>query len=139
MTLNVAKSSSQANYCKYAVKNIFTDTLWGLTLSCSNVRLLFPTILFAFKKKKKKSTIDCLYPFQRKVNKFPVPSKHFPLNITLCSSLNFSICSLDEKLISLDTDLHFKIRLGTRAKEEKVNFTFISCVKYAKPLQKAFT
>ena len=91
------------------------------------------------KKKKKKSTIDCLYPFQRKVNKFPVPSKHLPLNITLCSSLNFSICSLDEKLISLDTDLHFKIRLGTRAKEEKVNFTFISCVKYAKPLQKAFT
>lgn len=47
-----------------------------------------------------------------------IPSKHFPLNITLCSNLNFCISSLEEKLISLDTDLHFNIRFGTRAKNK---------------------
>ena len=98
--------------------------LWKLVLLCLNIRILPPAILFIFKKKS--LTIDCLCSLQRKGNKFQVPSKHFPLNITLCSSLNFSICSLDEKLISLDTDLHFKIRLGTRARRERVKFPFIS-------------
>ena len=51
-----------------------------------------------------------------------VPSRHFPLNITFCSSLNFSICSFDEKFNSLETDLHFSIFLGTRA--EKCNEEF---------------
>lgn len=125
VTVNVAKSSSQANYCKYAVKNIFTDTLRANFVVFKHT-IVISNNSFRFQKKKKNSTIDCLYPFQRKVNKFQGPSKHFPLNMTLCSSLNFSICSLDEKLISLDTDLHFKIRLGTRAKQEKVKFTYIS-------------
>ena len=44
-----------------------------------------------------------------------LPSKHFPLNRTFCSNRNFSIDSFDEKLISLETALHFKIFFGTRA------------------------
>jgi hypothetical protein len=47
-----------------------------------------------------------------------VPSKHFPLNRTLCSNLNFFISSFDEKLISLDTALHFRIFFGTLATEK---------------------
>ena len=98
--------------------------LWKLVLLCLNIRILPPAILFIFKKKKFNNRL--FVSPHRKGNKFQVPSKHFPLNITLCSSLNFSICSLDEKLISLDTDLHFKIRLGTRARRERVKFPFIS-------------
>ena len=44
-----------------------------------------------------------------------LPSKHFPLNKTFCSNRNFSMDSFDEKLISLETALHFKIFFGTRA------------------------
>ena len=44
-----------------------------------------------------------------------LPSRHFPLNITLCSNLNLVISSCDEKFNSLDTALHFKIFFGTRA------------------------
>ena len=64
-------------------------------------------------------------------SKFP-SSRHRPLKSTFCSILNFSIGSIDEKLISLkawvyqwlhqsahsvhlDTALHFRIFFGTRA------------------------
>lgn len=53
------------------------------------------------------------------LNKFALPSKHFPLNNTLCSSLNCFISSFDEKLISLETALHFKIFFGTLATKMK--------------------
>ena len=45
-------------------------------------------------------------------------SAHFNCAIlfnTFCSNLNFSMGSMEEKLISLDTALHFNIFLGTRA------------------------
>ena len=44
-----------------------------------------------------------------------LPSKHFPLNRTFCSSLNFVISCSEEKFSSLDTALHFKIFFGTLA------------------------
>ncbi len=47
-----------------------------------------------------------------------IPSRHRPLNMTFCSNRNFSICSFDEKLISLDTDLHLRIFFGTRAERD---------------------
>ena len=58
-----------------------------------------------------KLQIQLLVKYDTKV----IPSKHFPLNKTFCSNLNFSIASFDEKLISLDTARHFKIFFGTRA------------------------
>ena len=36
-------------------------------------------------------------------------------NLTFCSSRNFSIGSIEEKLISLDTAAHFNIFFGTLA------------------------
>lgn len=42
-------------------------------------------------------------------------SKHFPLNMTFCSSLNFVISCSEEKFNSLETALHFKIFFGTLA------------------------
>lgn len=41
-----------------------------------------------------------------------LPSKHLPLNKIFCSKRNFSKLSTDEKFISRETDLHFKIALG---------------------------
>ena len=54
-------------------------------------------------------------------NTVTLPSKHFPLNKTLCSNLNCFISSFDEKLISRDTALHFKIFFGTLAAKKIVN------------------
>ena len=51
------------------------------------------------------------------------PSKHFPLNNTFCSSLNFVISSLDVKLSSRDTALDFNIFFGTRAVIKTVAYT----------------
>ena len=48
-----------------------------------------------------------------------LPSIGLPLNWTLCSSLKLASCSREEKLISLDTALHFRIFLGTRAEGER--------------------
>ena len=48
-----------------------------------------------------------------------LPSRHFPLNKTLCSNRNLSMASLDEKLISRETALHFKIFFGTLAVKRK--------------------
>lgn len=42
-------------------------------------------------------------------------SRHFPLNSTFCSNLNFSICSFDVKFNSRETARHFRIFFGTRA------------------------
>lgn len=47
------------------------------------------------------------------------PSRHWPLKRTFCSKRNFSSFSDEEKLSSLDTALHFRIFLGTRARREK--------------------
>lgn len=44
-----------------------------------------------------------------------LPSRHCPLKKTFCSSLNFSNFSEEEKFSSLETALHFRIFLGTRA------------------------
>ena len=46
-------------------------------------------------------------------------SRQFPLKKTFCSNRNLSICWSEEKLISRETDLHFKIFFGTRAWEVK--------------------
>ena len=51
---------------------------------------------------------------------YKLPSKHLSLNNTLCSNRNFSINSLEEKLISRDTALHFNIFLVTRARKGKI-------------------
>ena len=48
-----------------------------------------------------------------------LPSIGLPLNWTLCSSLKLASCSREEKLISRDTALHFRIFLGTRAEGER--------------------
>lgn len=48
-----------------------------------------------------------------------LPSIGLPLNWTLCSSLKLASCSREEKLISRDTALHFRIFLGTRAGGER--------------------
>lgn len=54
--------------------------------------------------------------FEQFLNEFLyIPSKHRPLKSTFCSKRNFSICSVEEKLISLETALHFNIFFGTRA------------------------
>lgn len=50
-----------------------------------------------------------------KIKKSEQPSRHCPLKKTFCSSLNFSSFSADEKFSSLETALHFRIFLGTRA------------------------
>ena len=47
------------------------------------------------------------------------PSIGLPLNWTLCSSLKLASSSREEKLISRDTALHFRIFLGTRAEGER--------------------
>lgn len=44
-----------------------------------------------------------------------LPSRHWPLKKTFCSSRNFSSFSEEEKFSSLDTALHFRIFFGTRA------------------------
>ena len=48
-----------------------------------------------------------------------LPSNIFPLKYTFCSNRNLSICSFEEKFISLETVLHFNIFFGTRAEMEK--------------------
>ena len=55
----------------------------------------------------------------RGVRKGELPSIGLPLNWTLCSSLKLASCSREEKLISRDTALHFRIFLGTRAEGER--------------------
>ena len=52
-------------------------------------------------------------------NSLHLPSRHFPLNKTLCSKRNFDISSFDVKFISLDTALHLSIFLGTLAAKKK--------------------
>ena len=53
VTVNVAKSSSQANYCKYAVKNIFTDTLRANFVVFKHT-IVISNNSFCFQKKKEK-------------------------------------------------------------------------------------
>lgn len=48
------------------------------------------------------------------------PSISFPLKWTLCSKRKLSMTSWDEKLISLDTDLHLRIFFGTLASCSRV-------------------
>ena len=60
------------------------------------------------------------------------PSKHFPLKRIFCSSLNFSICSIEEKFISREIALHFRIFLGTLALKIKIFKLVDSNISYRK-------
>lgn len=53
------------------------------------------------------------------------PSRHCPLKKTFCSSRNFSSFSEEEKFSSLDTALHFRIFLGTRAEGRVRNLSWV--------------
>jgi hypothetical protein len=55
-----------------------------------------------------------------------LPSNIFPLKYTFCSNRNLSICSFEEKFISLETVLHFNIFFGTRAEMKKKISQFFS-------------
>lgn len=82
------------------------------------------SIIICFSKTKENNylqnlaTISLPHPTKKK-SREEIPSKHFPLNKTFCSSLNLSIASLDEKLISRDTARLFNIFFGTRAGKQE--------------------